>query len=262
MSQNIQPLFSIITVVYNEKNNIEKTINSVINQTFNNYEYIIIDGKSTDGTIEIIKKHNEYIDYFISEKDYGIYDAMNKGINASTGKYCIFMNGGDLFYSNETLQIISNQIQTSIIEPLFIYGDAFEEDFKNNLIYKKSRNHKYMFYGMFTHHQSMLYSLNLIKNKQLNYDLKYKIASDYEFTLKNIKQINNSSILYVNVPICIFSTGGVSTINANSGFKEQFNIKIKYFPLVIVLIFSCIQYILILIKKHLPFIYKAIRSIK
>jgi len=92
-----KPLISIITVVFNGEQLLEKTIQSVINQTYDNVEYIIIDGGSTDRTIEIIQKYEHAIDYWISENDKGIYNAMNKGISLATGAWVNFMNGGDIF---------------------------------------------------------------------------------------------------------------------------------------------------------------------
>src|ERR1700761_7114863 len=93
-----QPILSVITIVYNNVNDIERTMLSVLNQTYGHIEYIVIDGKSNDGTLEIIKRYENRIAKLISEKDEGIYDAMNKGIAAATGDYVIFMNSGDEFY--------------------------------------------------------------------------------------------------------------------------------------------------------------------
>ncbi len=89
---NKKPIFSIITVVLNNKSGIEKTIQSVVNQTYRNFEYIIIDGGSTDGTLEIINNYKSQIDVLISEKDSGIYEAMNKGVKYSNGNYLLFLN--------------------------------------------------------------------------------------------------------------------------------------------------------------------------
>ena len=98
-----KPLVSIVTVVYNGENFLEETIKSVINQTYENIEYIIIDGGSTDGTVDIIKKYEDKINYWVSEKDAGIYDAMNKGIEAFKGDYINFLNAGDSYVNNEVL---------------------------------------------------------------------------------------------------------------------------------------------------------------
>ena len=97
------PLFSIITVSYNAKESIEDTINSIVNQTYSNFEYIIVDGGSTDGTLDIIRKYEDKISYWISEPDNGIYDAMNKGLAICKGEWINFMNSGDLFYNDHVL---------------------------------------------------------------------------------------------------------------------------------------------------------------
>ena len=101
-----KPLISIITVVFNGEKYLEETIQSVINQTYSNVEYIIIDGGSSDGTLDIIKKYEERIDYWVSEKDKGIYDAMNKGIDVASGEWINFMNAGDGFYADDVLDKI------------------------------------------------------------------------------------------------------------------------------------------------------------
>ena len=97
---------SIITVCFNAVGVIEKTILSVISQTYNDVEYIIIDGGSTDGTLDIVKKYENYIAYWISEPDSGIYNAMNKGVKYATGLYCNFMNAGDFFINEKVLENI------------------------------------------------------------------------------------------------------------------------------------------------------------
>ncbi len=101
------PLVSIITVVLNNKKFLQQSINSVLNQSYKNYELIIIDGKSTDGTVEILKKNNSKIDFWISEKDKGIYDAMNKGIKISRGSLISILNSDDIYYKN-ALKLATN----------------------------------------------------------------------------------------------------------------------------------------------------------
>ena len=104
------PLFSIITVVYNGEKYLEKTIESVIKQKFKNFEYIVIDGGSTDNSVKIIEKFEKKIDYWVSEKDRGIYDAFNKGMRVSKGKFIGFINSDDIYKKN-ALKIISNYIE-------------------------------------------------------------------------------------------------------------------------------------------------------
>jgi len=107
ISKNTKPLISIITVVKNNEKYLEETIQSVVNQNFKNFEYIIVDGKSTDGTIEIIKKYNNKIDYWISENDKGIYDAFNKGLDIANGNLIGFVNSDDILTPN-ALEILNN----------------------------------------------------------------------------------------------------------------------------------------------------------
>lgn len=115
------PIITVITVCYNSATKIEETIQSIINQSYSNIEYIIIDGGSSDGTVEIIKKYSSKISYWISEKDNGIYDAMNKGIQKATGEWINFMNCGDYFYDSDVLKnIFSNNYDNVDV----IYGNS------------------------------------------------------------------------------------------------------------------------------------------
>ena len=111
---------SVITISYNCKDVIEDTILSVIGQTYTNIEYIIIDGASTDGTFDVIKKYADKIDFWISEPDKGIYDAMNKGLKHATGDWVIFMNAGDSFYNNTVIERFVPQID---IDTVIAHGD-------------------------------------------------------------------------------------------------------------------------------------------
>ena len=97
---------SIITINLNNKNGLSETISSVIAQTFTDYEYIIIDGQSTDGSLEVIKQNANHINQWISENDHGIYNAMNKGLNLAKGEYCLFLNSGDSLYDSDVLQVL------------------------------------------------------------------------------------------------------------------------------------------------------------
>ena len=106
--------YSIITINYNNRDGLEMTINSVLEQTYKDFEYIIIDGGSTDGSLEVIKKHAAQIDYWVSEPDNGIYNAMNKGIRKATGDYLNFMNSGDTYHTSSVLGDIANLDSESI----------------------------------------------------------------------------------------------------------------------------------------------------
>jgi putative colanic acid biosynthesis glycosyltransferase len=202
------PLFSIITITFNNRDGLVKTSASIQSQIYQTYEWIIIDGNSTDGTqIDFINYPTAII---TSESDKGIYDAMNKGIEHATGDYIIFMNAGDVFANKNVLNDISKVCDT---HPDFIYGDSLEDDHL-----KRARHHSKINWGMHTHHQAMLYARRSLEG--VRYNLNYKIAADYDLTLRFLKAAQN--IIYLPIPICIFEVGGVSQTNAKLGRDEQF----------------------------------------
>jgi len=254
--------FSIITVVYNGEDQIRKTILSVINQTYKSIEYIIIDGYSQDNTLGICLQFESQVDRIISEQDDGLYDAMNKGIKLATGDYIIFMNCGDSFASENTLNDVSIQIDKSLhkTNPEFIYGDSIEESLDgNNVYYKKARSHKFAWYGMFTHHQSMIYKTDIINSNNISYNQKYFIAADYQFTGEFLKYC--SSIEQMRIPICIFKQGGISSKWQKEGLKQQWIIRRSIFKYGIIKCFI-ITFILIianLIRKFFAPVYNLFR---
>ena len=124
-----EPLVSVITIVLNGEEYIEKTIQSVIRQTYKNIEYIVVDGGSTDATLDIIHQYENTIDYWVSENDKGIYDAMNRGIDLSTGWLINFINAGDLFYNNSTIATVSREIGSAGViygKTLIDYGTGYK----------------------------------------------------------------------------------------------------------------------------------------
>lgn len=160
MQNKNKPIVSIITAVFNGEKYLEQTIQSIINQTYDNFEYIVIDGGSTDGTIDIIKKYEDKIDYWISEKDKGISDAFNKGIKVSKGDYINFQGDGDGFYSSDSLEkvfqyvnpiediLISARIQRIDEDGKEIFVSKYIKEFdKKSLLFRMSMPHQ----GLFTH---------------------------------------------------------------------------------------------------------------
>jgi glycosyltransferase involved in cell wall biosynthesis len=201
------PKVTIVTVVYNGIDSIEETILSVINQDYNNKEYIVIDGGSSDGTIEIIKKYQTRIDYWVSEKDNGIYDAMNKGIELASGEWINFMNGGDCFCNESVLNDIFKINYNSNIK--FIYGNH-KVLYSNGIIRSfKSGNVKNIWKGSQFCHQSTFIKLDY--HKLNNYNIKTKIVADFEFFYKSY--INKEIFQKSNIVVSIVRAGGVSDLN-------------------------------------------------
>ena len=218
---NNNPKISIITVVYNNKLHIENTILSVLNQTYKNIEYIIIDGGSTDGTLEIIKKHAKKLDCIISERDKGIYDAMNKGVLKATGDWIYFLNSGDTFYTNKTLHnIFSSQ---SLYKADLIYGNHES----NYGYFKRIHTPKELinlWKGMIFSHQGMFVKTKLMKVSPFN--LSYKISADYNFIYNLYKQ--NKKFKYINIIIATLEAGGLSELNINKTHLERWKIIRNY----------------------------------
>lgn len=210
-----KPLFSIVTVTLNNLSGLKKTADSIITQTHKNYEWVVIDGASNDGTIEYLE--NLKINY-ISEVDEGIYDAMNKGIARTQGQYLLFLNAGDALENKNTLHEAYERIKNQAYD--FIYGDSVES-IDGKLLFKRSQPHFQIGKGMFTHHQSMFYNRDVLKN--IKYDTRYKIAADYDLTWKAIEKSEN--FLYLPFPVCIFEAGGLSQQQVLLGRIEQFKIR-------------------------------------
>lgn len=211
-------LFTIITVTRNNLDGLKRTAQSIKAQSFDGYEWIIIDGASEDGTKKLLPSLNALS---ISEPDHGIYDAMNKGIAQAKGFFVIFMNAGDAFADEHTLLNIASYIEEVQETPEFIYGDALEQLDGDKTAYKKARPYAKAHTGMFTHHQAMMYRLDKIKT--LRYDTAYSIAADYKFTLQYMQDC--TTVLYAPFPVCLFEQGGISQQNAAQGRAEQFAIR-------------------------------------
>lgn len=183
---------SIITVCRNVQDTIEKTINSVISQTYNNIEYIIVDGKSTDKTIEIIETHRDKINTFISEKDSGIYDAMNKGINLATGDVLFFLNSGDTLYDPNVIEKVANAFTSSGAD--LIYGDVSIIDELKHQIFTQdqSKTSRVSLIGQNICHQS-IFATRKVFDLTGPFNTEYKIYADYEWLLKALFELSVNS---------------------------------------------------------------------
>ena len=213
LANSDNPLITVVTVVLNGKRNIENTILSVINQTYDNVEYIIVDGGSTDGTLDIIKKYGDQIDCWASEPDKGIYDAMNKAIDLASGKWINFLNCGDSFFNKDVLKIIFSEKQTDddvlFGDTQFIYADGTRR------ILTAGKTDEF-WKGLPFYHQSVFVKTALAKLHKFN--LEYEIAADFDFLL-NLYQ-KQYRFLDTKIIVSNMAAGGLSYNKRLRAFQD------------------------------------------
>lgn len=223
------PKISIITVVFNGADHIGRTIESVIGQSYKDLEYIIVDGKSTDSTLEVIGGY-EGIDQLISEPDTGLYDAMNKGLRMATGAYVWFLNSGDQVYENDTVERLVAGLEGR--KPDIIYGGTMIIDEQQNevgdrrlkppekLTWKSFRQ------GMVVCHQSIIVKREIAPE----YNLTYRLSADIDWSIRASKkaaEIHNSGLI-----LSRFLEGGMTRHNIKAGLKERFRIMTGFYGLI------------------------------
>ncbi|TEW67977.1 glycosyltransferase [Mucilaginibacter phyllosphaerae] len=215
------PKISVITVSYNARLTIEQCIRSVIRQQYNNIEYIIIDGKSSDGTVSIAEKYKNHIQIIVSEPDKGIYDAMNKGIALATGDVTGILNADDFFAADDVLTVVAEAFKNQ--DPDIVYGDL---DYvrPDGTVVRKWRSGRYK-KGMFNAgwmppHPTFYCKTNLFK-KFGHYSLQYGTAADYELMLRFI-HLNHLSVYYVQRVLVKMTVGGVSNSSIKNRIKALF----------------------------------------
>lgn len=203
----MQPEFTIITVTYNDLPGLIHTAKSIANQSCHNFEWIVIDGGSVDGTLNYLLKSEHLITKWISEKDQGIYDAMNKGITLSSGKYSVFLNAGDAFLDCFALQKVYGHTHSYSSLPDVVLGGAIYILPNGIELHKAPRDaKKYIWHGVPANHQATFYKSELLK--ETFYDLAYKICGDYYIAAK--MYVKGVVFSYLNVPLVIFKVGGTS----------------------------------------------------
>jgi len=220
--------FSIITVTYNASKVLDKTILSVISQTHNNIEYILIDGGSKDGTQDIIKRHETQISYWASEPDKGLYDAMNKGLRAATGDYVCFLNAGDVFKNEHSVAEIAKVAKKNTM-PDIIYGETdLIDEYGSVFAERRLRAPEHLTWrsfkmGMLVCHQAFIVKRNIAPE----YDLQYRFSADFDWCIRCMKRattIVNSKIRMIN-----YQYEGATTNNRKISLKERYNIMCKYY---------------------------------
>jgi len=222
------PKLSVITVVYNNVRDIERTMLSVLNQTYGNIEYVIVDGLSNDGTLRVIEKYKNSVSKLISEKDKGIYDAMNKGLNIATGDYVIFMNSGDEFYDADTVRAVFASADNADI----YYGET--EMMADNGESLGQRRHKApaqftwkgFNYGMSISHQAIYIKRSLAEP----YDGRYQLSADIDWIIRAAKKAKK--IVNVNRYVARYLVGGMSKKKHRQSLLERFNIMKEHYGLI------------------------------
>lgn len=247
------PKLSIITVVYNAVTDIEVTIRSVLSKKTSAIEYIVIDGKSVDGTVDIIKKYHNKINFWLSESDCGIYEAMNKGIERSSGKWLLFLNAGDIFSKDLDISRLSFNWPSGkefVMFPYKIIG-------KNSITVPKMHH----FFGMPTSHQAMFTSKSIFKQQKFNQNL--KVAADFELYLKRLA-LNKGCIYFEKIILTEVKLHGYSFHNIELLRQEYQKIIWQNLGLIkaILFFFWCRPIFFNFFKKLIPtFIFLKLKSI-
>ena len=234
---NISPSISIITVSYNAVATIEKTILSVINQSYSNIEYIIIDGGSTDDTLNIIKKYQEKIAYWVSEPDKGIYDAMNKGLARANGDYVVFLNAGDRFPAADTIEKVALAAEVGDGErrPAVVYGDTDIVDEKGNFLYHRrlqppeKLSWRSFRDGMLVCHQAFYARLDIAK--KIPFDTRFRYSADIDWCIKIMREGEKEGLLLRNVHAVIanYLEEGQTTKHHRASLYERFQVMCRHY---------------------------------
>ena len=207
---------TIVTVVFNDAAHLQRTIDSIASQTYQNIEHIIIDGRSTDGTLEIIK-HCASIDYWVSEGDRGIYDAMNKGVHSSTGEWINFMNSGDVFFNDSVVESIFLNCESRVAD--LIYGDV-EVDYGGFRKLRRAGAVGSLKQGMQFSHQSLFAKRSVLL--ELGFDLSYRTAADYNFIVSS--WVKHYHFECFDLVVSSISAGGVSDLRRLESHNQRVRI--------------------------------------
>lgn len=221
------PKLSVITIVYNNEKDIGRTMLSVLNQTYRDIEYIIVDGASDDGTLDVIRKYGDRLAKLISEKDEGIYDAMNKGLAAATGDYVLFMNSGDEIYAADTVE----KVFASEADADIYYGETemYDENWQSLGQRRHQAPDKFSWkdfrYGMSISHQAIYIRRSITEP----YDLRYRLSADIDWILKATRKAKK--IVNTRMYVARYLVGGMSKKRHRQSLIERFHIFSRYYGL-------------------------------
>ncbi len=222
------PKFSVITITYNAAHTLEETILSVVSQTYHRIEHIVVDGASTDGTMQIVEQYRDRIAQVVSEPDKGLYDAMNKGIALATGDYLVFLNAGDSFHADSTLQKAVQSIRSKEL-PDIMYGDTALVDAKRHFVRMRrlsppDKLHWRSFkQGMLVCHQAFFVKRTLA----LPYDLRYRFSSDFDWCIRMMKRAH--TLHNTHLTLIDYLEEGVTTQNQQASLRERYRIMARHY---------------------------------
>tara|TARA_B100000700_G_C14916371_1_gene794890 strand:+ start:406 stop:1227 length:822 start_codon:yes stop_codon:yes gene_type:complete len=243
-----KPLVSIVTTCFNAEKTIERTIKSVMNQNYSNIEYIIIDACSTDKTIKIIKRYENHINYFLSEKDNGISDGWNKGIKKCKGEFIQILNSDDCMPKNKIIESIN--CFNKHLDASYVFGDLIMVNDNSDPLYRIKGDENYSreieYWTPRINHPTLMVK-KAIYDKYGYFNKKYKIAMDYEWLLRIHKQ---GAIGYYSEKIISFMQEGGQSEKLISAINEEYNIAVKYGkPKIIIISIQIIRYIKTNVRK-------------
>ena len=216
---------TVITVTYNAEEVLERTLRSVREQTYSHIEHIVVDGKSQDGTLALIRQQENPCLKWVSEPDKGLYDAMNKGIKMATGDYLCFLNAGDTFFANNTVELIMQSDSSADI----IYGETAIVDNEGNFLHMRrlkapdKLTWKSFKQGMLVCHQAFIVKREITEQ----YDLEYKFSSDFDWAIRMLKK--SKVIINTNQFLINYLNEGVTTLNRKKSLKERYRIMVKHY---------------------------------
>lgn len=231
----IAPVFSVVTVTYNAGKVLEGTLQSVLQQSYSNWEYIIIDGGSKDATLDIIQRHAEKLSYWVSEPDKGLYDAMNKGLKKATGDYVIFLNAGDSLADVDSLADLARIAEEDHF-PDIMYGETDLVDVDGRFVAHRRLkapqhlNWKSFRMGMLVCHQAFIAKRTIAPL----YDLQYRFSADFDWCIRCMKVAEN--IRNAEQVLIHYLNEGMTTANRKASLKERYHIMQKYYGKIRVLL--------------------------
>ncbi len=222
------PIFSIVTVAFNSASTIEDTIKSLLSQSFQDYEYIVIDGGSTDGTVDIVRKYEDKISFWCSEKDAGIYDAMNKGVSHSKGRFVAMLNSDD-WYEPNTLEIVAKSIEINPDADVITGAVQFWRDGKKDLLCLSKLNG--LSRSMTVYHPTSF--INRTTHEAFgNFSLKFPLASDYDLILR--LWLQKKQFVVIEDVLSNMRLSGISESNWSQSLKDATKVKLQYFSAITV----------------------------